>query len=197
MKMKAIYTILLLFFTITFSFSQSNKFTLGELVNEKGDTIKGYIKDYDFSLDKGFMNNKIRYKKNLDDEQIVFKRSEINSILINDRIFRKIHYHIYDYESNENIKVSQIMELIIDGHILLYTYQELTSSSKAGTNYITKYYLGYKNDEIFERIKKSDFKKKIKKYIEDCSSLYKKVLDKTYKFKKLEEVIKEYNNNCL
>ena len=195
--MKISFTLLFLVLSITFLHGQSNKFVHGKLITNAGDTLTGYIKLQEFSVDKGFVNNKIHFKEDLEKEQTSFKKKEIESILVNDKFYRKINYHIYDYESNENIKVSQLMELITEGPLSLYSYEEITSSSSAGSHYITKFYLGYENSEIFENIKKSNFKKVIKKYIKDCNILQEKNSNKTYKFKDLDIIINKYNNNCL
>lgn len=196
--MKNISILLLLFFSITASYSQK-KITI-EFTDST--EIKGYGKIK--------MNGSILYRKGIESEK------EIYSYKTEKKVKKlTIHYDNFDksYEYKfiflDGIKFYKLLEVYKVGKVNLYiknSSSRINPSSTSGfnmSNSSTNYYMSKKdNDTIVDLILGNTYSKRFRKkiapkYFNDCSDLMTKINNRAFfdRFE-IESIVDYYNLNC-
>jgi len=105
------------------------------------------------------------------------------------------------------------LHLVKDGKLKLFRYYETRRSggsmgrtgvsgmnsmgmSSHGTTYSVQKYLLQKNDEPLFRTNFLTFKKDMAEYLKECEDVVKKINDKEYRNRDMEELVEEYNTKC-
>lgn len=199
MQTKILYTLLMVCFFTTVAFSQSYyyKNTYGKIVTVSGDTLEGYINFATFGY------SKIKFRKTISDKKLKIERRNIKNIFIENSIYTKVLTMSYMFDDDEESDDGEeeafspnLMRQVIKGNLSLYILVERFAQYEGGVDYIDRYYVKESDGNTAERIGSLGFKRNIKKYIGDCELVLEKVLDKTYRFKDLPQIVKEYNQ-CL
>ncbi|MBJ2174550.1 hypothetical protein JBL43_09895 [Aureibaculum sp. A20] len=152
--------------------------------------------------------NEIKFREENGGKKEIYNSDGIKCIEIFN-IYEKPRKKTYCYKKiNENNPI--LLRQVINGKLSLYVLDTTTHGSMAGPNgsvFMTgnsssSYYVCKGDDEIVTHLGdrgnlfSKNFIKAASEYFKDCPELVKKIEDKAYKKRDIEEVVNFYNKDC-
>ena len=157
---------------------------------------------------------RIKFRKDKKSKYKVYTSEEIESIEMYEKepgsFNTNITYAHYYFKKTKSYVLPRLMKLVEEGNVKLYLdYRAyLTSLSRGANNMgpakssITSYYVSKDADDLVTHLGdrgnlfSKNFIKAASEYFEDCPELVKKIEDKEYKKRDIEEVVNYYNKDC-
>jgi hypothetical protein len=165
-----------------------------------GDTLRGLAK---------FTQGGVQFRYNKKSVKENFSDYEIKKIDIEEEGDNSITYRYKLVVNNQQMAIPMPMILIAKGKINLYrmtitntNFGMFNKTQMVTTNTFKHYYVCRNNSDVVTRIAivgtflDKNFIKTASKYFSDCEDLVKKIKNRYYKKKNIEEVVNFYNRKC-
>ena len=155
---------------------------------------------------------RIKFRKDKQSKYKVYTPDNVESIEIYEKeSFSTTVYSHYYFRKTKKNTLPRLLKLMEDGKANLYLdYNEYNKVFVIGSNgispavnsSISHYYVSRAGDEFVTRLGgqgslfKKNFKKGASEYFKDCPELVKKIENKEFKRRDIEEVVNFYNREC-
>lgn len=182
--MKQPYLFLLLLFTSSISFSQSQfGFKKGAIIKKNGDSLNCYI---ELSINYG---KYLFYKINANDDASYMKMKEIKFVLFDHAEFETIPME----------KGERLLKIEYDGKIGLYKYtttdDNVIDRHRTATSTVSQFidhFVVKKGSTVIE-INLGNYIDQFKLLMSDCPKLVSQIVDGTYQYKDIKEIVAQYD----